>query len=105
MQDDGEAVARAVVDAAKGGDMTAARLVLERLCPPSKSRAISVELPPVRTAEDVLSALTTVVDAVAAGTITPDEGQAVAALLETKRKAIETTEIERRLTALEQKEG
>ena len=40
-------------------------------------------------------------DAVAAGDITPDEGQAVAAVLETKRRAIETLELETRIKALE----
>jgi hypothetical protein len=33
MQNDTEAVVRAVVEAAKGGDMTAARLILDRIVP------------------------------------------------------------------------
>ncbi len=40
-------------------------------------------------------------EAVAAGEITPDEGQAVAAVLETQRRAIETSQLEQRLAALE----
>ncbi len=42
-----------------------------------------------------------VAEAVAAGEITPDEGQAVAAVLETQRRAIETSQLEQRLAALE----
>jgi hypothetical protein len=34
--------------------------------------------------------------------LTPDEGKAGAAVLETKRKAIETVELESRIAALEQ---
>ena len=34
--------------------------------------------------------------------LTPDEGAAVAAIFETKRRAIETVDLETRLTALEQ---
>ena len=36
-----------------------------------------------------------------AGDITPDEGQAVASILEAKRKAIETVDLEARLSAVE----
>ena len=39
----------------------------------------------------------------AAGEITPDEGAAVAAVLETRRRAIETVELESRVAALEEK--
>ena len=43
-----------------------------------------------------------VADAVGTGEITPDEGQAVASILEAKRRAIETVDLEARLSALEQ---
>jgi len=50
-----------------------------------------------------VTALGTLADAVAGGDITPDEGAAVANILETKRRAIETVELEIRVSALEQK--
>jgi len=103
MEDEAGEVARAVIAAAKGGDMTAARLVLERIAPPRKGRPVAFDLPPVDKAEDVLSALGAILMAVSAGEITPDEAGSVAALLELKRKAIETIEIERRIAALEGK--
>jgi hypothetical protein len=105
MDDEAEDVVRAVVDAAKKGDMTAARLVLERVSPPRKGRTVAFDLPAVATPEDVLSALGAVLAAVSEGTLTPDEAGSVAALLEMKRKAIETVEIEQRLSALESKEN
>ena len=43
--------------------------------------------------------------AVAAGEIIPSEAAAVAALMETKRKAIETKDLEERLATLEARMG
>jgi hypothetical protein len=91
-----------MVGAAKGGDMRAADLVLSRIWPARKSRPITLALPAIRSASDVVAAVGAVADAVGTGDITPDEGQAVASILETKRRAIETVELESRLTALEQ---
>ena len=51
--------------------------------------------------EIVTPGVAQVADAVGAGDITPDEGQAVASILEAKRKAIETVDLEARLSALE----
>jgi hypothetical protein len=60
-----------------------------------------VNLPSVKTAQDVLAAIGAVLDSVAAGDVTPDEGALLASLLEVKRKALETVAIEERLTRLE----
>src|ERR1700756_1205179 len=45
MEGDAEEVVRAVVAAAKNGDMIAARIILERLLPPKKDRPVSFTLP------------------------------------------------------------
>lgn len=96
-----EALTRKAVELALEGDTTALRLCLERLAPPAKSRPVLFDLPPIVTAADCAAALGSVLSAVAAGRLTPEEAVAVAGLLETKRKAIETVEIESRLSALE----
>jgi len=62
--------------------------------------------PPDRRAEaggagGIAAALGTVAAAVAGGDLSPEEGQAVAAVLETQRRAIETAELEARIAALE----
>ena len=100
--DAGKAILEMMVEAAKGGDMRAAELVLQRIWPARKSRPIALTLPAIRSASDVVAAVGAVADAVGAGDITPDEGQAVASILEAKRKAIETVDLEARLSALEQ---
>jgi hypothetical protein len=53
------------------------------------------------TAADLPIAVGAVTEAVAAGDLTPDEAQSVAALLELQRRAIETAELEQRIAALE----
>ncbi len=107
IEGEGEAVVRAMVDAAKGGDVAAGRALLDRLVPPSKSRPVRIELPPIEAPGDVTKAIGAILDEVAGGNITPDEGAAVAGLVELKRRAIETTDLESRIARLEslQKEG
>jgi hypothetical protein len=100
--DAGEDILNKMVEAAKDGDMRAADLVLSRIWPVRKGRPITLTLPAIRSARDVVAAVGAVADAVTAGDITPDEGQAVASILEAKRKAIETVELEARVAALEQ---
>ena len=95
MHDDGEDVVQAVLTAAKGGDMVAARLVLERILPARRGRPVVFALPPVKSAGDLPHALAAVVAAVAAGNLTPEEGQAVAAMLEVQRRGIELADHER----------
>jgi len=94
-------VMRAVVAAAKAGDMRASEILLRRLWPERKGRPVAFPLPELRTAADMVTALGAVVQAVAHGDLSPEEGQAVAGMVELHRKAIETAEFECRLAALE----
>jgi hypothetical protein len=94
-------VLRKVVEDAKGGDMRAAEILLKRLWPERKGRPINVELPAMETPGDLVKAVGAVTNAVAQGDITPEEGQALAGIIETHRRAIETEDLERRLAAIE----
>jgi hypothetical protein len=96
-----EALTQKAIDLALEGDATALRLCLERLCPPRKSRPVQIELPDATASAGVAAAQAAVVQAVATGDLTPDEGTALAGMLEARRRAIETVDIENRLTALE----
>lgn len=86
MQDDAKEIVRAVVTAAKGGDMVAAKIVLDRISPARKGRPLRFEMPEARTADDVATALASVVGAMADGELTPDEAALVASVLEVRRK-------------------
>lgn len=94
-------VLRKVVEAAKGGDMRAADILLSRLWPAGKGRPVALDLPPMEQAADLPRALGAVAAAVAAGALTPEEGQAVAAVLEAQRRAIETADLDRRMADME----
>jgi len=103
--DNAAAVMQAVVSAAKGGDMRAADILLRRLWPERKGRPVELDMPALTSAAGVTDALAAVVAAVAAGDLSPEEGQAVAAILEAQRRAIETADLEARIAALEARNG
>lgn len=94
-------VMAAVVKAAKEGDMRAADILLRRLWPERKGRPVPVALPPITDAAAMVDALAAITAAVGEGELSPEEGQAVAAILETQRRAIETADLEARIVALE----
>lgn len=95
------AVMLGVVNAAKGGDMRAAEILLRRLWPERRGRPVLLDLPAISDSVDIVAALSAITGAVAAGELTPDEGAAVASIIETQRRAVETLELERRLAVLE----
>jgi len=100
-EDDAKAVLEKQLELAKAGDQQAAQLVLSRIWPIRRGRPVSLPLPPIDTASDLVKALGAVANAVGAGELTPEEGAAFSAVLETKRRAIETSELEARIVALE----
>jgi hypothetical protein len=103
MADDAAAVMKTVVEAAKGGDMRAAAIIVERMAPPApKDRPIQFTLPPITTIDDAAEALAGLLKSVANGEITPNEAASVAGLIEGFRKSVETLEHEARIRSLEQ---
>jgi hypothetical protein len=102
--DAGEDILSKMVEAAKGGDMRAADLVLSRIWPIRKGRPLILAepLPPIATAADAVAVLGKLAGLVGNGEMTAEEGASFATIIETKRKAIETVELETRLAALEQ---
>ena len=94
-------VMQAVVTAAVAGDMRASEILLRRLWPERKGRPLMVDLPSIAGAADLPAAVGAVVQAVAAGDLTTEEGQAIAAILETQRRVIETADLSARIEALE----
>ncbi len=79
----------------------AAALLLHKICPPAKSAPIKLDLPAINNANDVKTAAGAVVSALGAGLLTPDDAKAVSDILEAFRRAIELSDHEVRLTALE----
>ena len=95
------AITQECIRQAKEGNLMAVKLVLDKLIPSAKELPLSLSLPKVEGAADLPAALSAVMSAVAQGDITPGEGQALTAMLEAYRKGLEFTDLEARLTALE----
>ena len=101
LEEDAGAVFRKVISKAKGGDMAAARLILDRVMPVRKGAPVRFALPPINVASDLVAAFGALLKSTADGELTPDEAQVIAGIFDAKRKALETVEIETRLTLLE----
>jgi Family of unknown function (DUF5681) len=102
MDADAEAVILALLEAAKGGDVSAIKLVLERVAPLPRNRPVHFDVPAIATAADLGDAMNAVLQAVAGGELAPDEAASIASLIETRRRTIESVELEQRLVVLEQ---
>jgi len=75
---------------------------MDRLCPPRRERSVSLEMPSIKSAVDLIAAGAALTDATAAGDITPGEAASLSTLVGNVAKAIETVEIVARLPKLEE---
>jgi hypothetical protein len=103
LEGDLQAITRVCIDKAKGGDLVACKLILDKLIPNRRERAIDLQLPKLAGTGEIPQALADILVAVAQGKITPGEGQTVAAMMEIYRKSLETTDLLARIVALEEK--
>ncbi len=98
-----EALTKAAIDKALAGDTVALRLCLDRLAPARKDSPVSFDLPSITTAADTVTASSSLLGAVAAGEVTPDEAGRLMALLTAHKALVETGDLEARIAALESK--
>ena len=96
-----EALTRKTIELAKAGEMSALRLCLERIAPARKDAPVRFNLPAINSAQEAAQAASAVLVAVSDGDITPGEGAAVMALIEQYRRALEASDFEARISALE----
>lgn len=103
---DGEAetMVRIAVEWAKKGNMTALRLCLDRIVPPRRDRPVRFAMPALKSTEDAAKAVGAITAAVARGELTPSEAGELSRVIEAYVKATETSEIERRLKILEERQ-
>jgi hypothetical protein len=101
LENEAEELTRALIRRAKAGYAVPLQLVFERLAPPRRDRHIMIPLPAISNLDDVLAAQAAIIKCAAAGELTPSEAHSMAALLDLRRRTIESMEIEARLAALE----
>ena len=102
LEGEAEQLTRKVVDLAKGGNILALRLCLERVIPIRRERSIELELPPAHNALDLAANLQRILAAVGEGRITPGEAQALTEVVGSQAHLFETADMERRLQELEE---
>jgi hypothetical protein len=100
---DGEAenLVRAGVNAALAGDVTMLKFLLGRILP--RDRRIKLDLPVMNFADDAVEVIGRIAQATADGSITPNEGAALANIVNSHTRAIELADGVKRLDALESK--
>lgn len=92
-------VVAAMVAAAKKGDVTAGKVLMDRCLAPLKARDLPVSIGPLP--GKLGEAAMTILQAVAEGRVTPLQGQQMLAGLGNVSRAIETDELMRRIERLE----
>lgn len=98
-----EALTRKAIERALEGDATALRLCLDRILPPRKERPLQVALPALASASDAAAAMAAITESVARGDVTTGEAADLSALVVAFAKALETSDLEKRISALEEK--
>lgn len=100
---DGEAerLTRKAIELALSGDSTALRLCLDRILPPRRDRRVSFRLPRLEGAGDAAGAMAAITNAIAAGEVTPSEAGELSRTVETFLRALEASEFDLRLRAIE----
>lgn len=104
LEEQGSAVATRVVQAALAGDMQAASIVMQRICPPLRAQTervsfpLNVRAPLADQAQEILSA-------VAEGHIDPETGRNLINCLATVAGLLQTDELAKRLELLERGRG
>ena len=94
-----EALVRKAVELAKAGDRDMLKFLLGRVLP--RERTIKFDMPTMEFADDGVAALGSIMRAVAAAEITPDEGAKLATIVNSYTAAIDVADVAKRMDALE----
>ena len=93
---------RKCIEMALAGDAVAMKLILERILPLRRGRPLHLgPFPELRKPKDIVTAMNFITARCTDGTLSMEEGEAASSLIEVTRRAIETTQLEERIAALE----
>ena len=102
LEGEAEALTRRAIELALDGDGPALRLCLDRLAPVRKDRHVIFDLPAIDTTADLPKATHALLQAIAAGELTPSEAADIGKAVDAHVRAIEVTDIHERLARLEE---
>lgn len=95
-------IVNTLIAKAKEGDVTALKAIADRVWPQRKGSPVTFDLPDADNAS-MSETMGTVLRHVSEGELSPEEGTAVMALVEAKRRALETEELAARIAKLEER--
>ncbi len=98
----GPLLRKALADALKSGGPVL-RFLLTHFMGPVEAMPVNIGALPAETAEDIAKASQTILEKTTKGKMTVQQAQGLGTLLELRRRAIETEQLEKRLRALELK--
>ena len=84
-----EALTQKAVDMALAGDTVALKICIDRIFPPRKDRPVTFPLPPINTARDAADVMSSVMNAVAAGQLTPADASELSKVVACTVKSFE----------------
>ena len=84
-----EALTQKAVDMALAGDTTALKICIDRIYPARKDRPVTFPLPPINTARDAADVMSSVMNAVAAGQLTPADASELSKVVACTVKSFE----------------
>jgi len=90
-----------IIISAKGGDMAACRLVLERLAPVSKPAAAQVNIDGLEASDTLSEKANCILNSIAKGECPADIGATLIQSIGAMAKIVEIDELDRRISALE----
>ena len=96
-----EALTRVAIDKALEGDLTALKLCLDRIIPPTKDHPVDIALPKMTTVADLPGFTGALLDAVATGKLGPSEAEKLCKIVTAHREAIQISDFEQRIADLE----
>jgi hypothetical protein len=93
---------RKAVDMALAGDTVALKICIDRIYPARKDRPVTFPLPPINTARDAADVMSSVMNAVAAGQLTPADASELSKVVACTVKSFEAAEFADSLVPLSQ---
>ena len=102
IEQDAPSIIKAMIEQAKAGDMQAAKALLDRVLPALKPESQAIHLPELVAAPTLADKAKAAIDAAGAGDIAPSAASDLVSAIAGLAKIIETTELQKRLEALEQ---
>ena len=101
IEQDAPSIIKAMIEQAKAGDIQAAKTLLDRVLPALKPESQAIHLPELVAAGTMAEKARAAIDAAGAGAVSPSAASDLVSAIAGLAKIIETTELQKRLEALE----